>query len=102
MGKACLLKDQDTKVTGQTITFSYRSYKRRAGSLAQQVKGTGTVDFKTASFLFVGVVLGVPEKAESWSHPGVAGLFTPVQSFWYRNVQCLLDLFKVLANRGKS
>ena len=46
-------------------------------------------------FIYGHHLVGGPEKAGCWSHPGVACLFASVWCLWYGNVQCLLDLFKV-------
>ena len=67
-----------------------------------RLKKLGWWILKTASCLFVGVVLGGPEKAGCWPHPGVASVFTPVHVLWYGTVLCLLDLARYWQNREQS
>ena len=99
VGGVCLLKGQGTQVTGQASRLQHSCLSliiQRHGIRHGRLRGLVWQILKTSSCLFVGVkvFLGGPEKAGCWSHPGVAGRFTPILDLWCGTVWCLLDLAK--------
>ena len=97
MGRAWLLNGQGNQVTSQASRLQHSHLSliiKRQGVRHGRLRGLGQQFLKITSCLFVSVevFLGGPEKAGCWSHPGVAGCFTPVQGLWYGTVWCLVDL----------